>query len=131
MGLHTVIPVISTKLKKLRQILVPGVQINRGSALAHPQLVHCHSRIVHQLNPADYAACSPLEAPNPASRCPDLSEIQAHAPAEFADLGKIIHASVYSFQAVRHRVYKAGRQLVIGLSCIGQCWRGHRHLQLT
>ena len=128
MGLHTVIPVISTKLKKLRQILVPGVQINRGSALAHPQLVHCHSRIVHQLNPADHASGSPLKSPNPASRCPDLSKIQAHASAKFTDLCKVVHTSVNSFQTVGHSVNKTAGKLMVRFSGIGQGWGGHGNL---
>ena len=128
MGLHAVVPVISPKLKELRQILVPGIQINRRSALAHAQLIHCHSRIIHQLNPADYASGCPLKAPDPASRSPDLSEIQAHAPAEFADLGKVVHTSVNSFQTVGHSVNKTAGKLMIRLPGIGQGGSGHGYL---
>ena len=128
MGLHTVIPVISTKLKKLRQILVPGVQINRGSALAHPQLVNGHSRIIDKLDPADHSPCRALKSAYAASRCPDLSKIQAHAATELAHLGKVVHTSVNTFQTVGHCVYKAAGQLVIWFSCIGKGWRGHGDL---
>ena len=127
-GLHPVISVIGAELKKLRQILMPHIQVHGRGALAHPQLVNGHSRIIDKLDPADHSPCRALKSAYAASRCPDLSKIQAHAATELAHLGKVVHTSVNTFQTVGHCVYKAAGQLVIWFSCIGKGWRGHGDL---
>ena len=127
-GLHTVIPVISTKLKKLRQILVPGVQINRGSALRIPSwstaTAVSFTSLIQRITP-------PAAPSNPRILLPvalTFPEIQAHAPAKFTDLCKVVHASVNSFQAIRHSVNKTAGKLMVRFPGIGQGWGGHGNL---
>ena len=124
-SLHPVIPVVGAELEKLRQILVPGVQIHRRGPLAHSQLIHRHRRIVYQAHPADHAAGRPVKAADGAARRPHLTEIEAHAAAELAHLGEVVHTAVNPVQAVRHHVDKAAGKLVKGLSGVGQGGSGH------
>ena len=53
-----VITIVRPKLQKLRQIPMPHVQINRGRALTHSELIHSDCCIVDQLDPSDHPARS-------------------------------------------------------------------------
>ena len=127
-GFHAVVPVVGAKLQKLRQVLVPGVQIYGHSALAHAQLVYRYGGVVHQADPPHHTSGRALKAAYAAARRAHLSEIHAHATAVFAYLCKVVDASVNAFQAVRHRIDEAAGELMIGLARIGQRGRGHRHM---
>ena len=86
MRLHTVVAVIGSQLQKLRQILMPCIQIHCHRALAHPKLIHRHSGIIHQLDPTDHAARRAFKPANTATRGPYLAKIQPHATAKLAHL---------------------------------------------
>ncbi len=107
---------------------MPGVQIDRSRSLSHAQLIHSHSGVVYQLNPADDAACRTFKAADGASGGAYLSKVQPHTAPEFADLGKIIHTAVNSIQAVRHRVNEAAGKLMVRLTRIGEGGSCHSHL---
>lgn len=61
-GFHAVVPVVGAKLQKLRQVLVPGVQIHGHSALAHAQLVYRYGGVVHQADPPHHTSGRALKA---------------------------------------------------------------------
>ena len=81
--LHPVVAVIGTELQKLRDILVPYVQVHGYRTLPHSQLIDGDSGIVCKLYPADDPACRPLKAADGCADCPHLAEVQPHAAAEF------------------------------------------------
>ena len=128
-GLHAVVAVVGTQLKKLRQIPVPDVQIDCHRTLPHPKLIHRHGGIVYEPDPSDHAACRALKAANGAAGGAHLSKVHPHAAAELGDLGKVINRAVNAVQAVGHSIDKAAGKLVIGLAGVGQGGRRHRDLQ--
>ena len=69
-----------------------------------------------------------LEAADGRACRADLAEVEAHAAAPLADLGKRVEAAVDALERVRHRVDEAARELVIGLPGIGERRRRHRDL---
>ena len=128
MRLHAVVAVIRAQLQKLGQILVPGVEVHRRRALAHAELVDGHGRVVDEFNPAYDAARRAVKAAYGAAGGAHLAEVEPHASAELADLGEVVYAAVDALQAVRHGVYEAAGELVVGLARVGERRRGHRDL---
>ena len=126
--LHAVVAVIGAQLQKLRQVLVPGVEVHRRRALAHTELVDGHGRVVDELYPAYDAARRAVKAADGAAGGAHLAEVETHAAAELADLGEVVYAAVDALQAVGHGVYEAAGELVIGLARVGERRRGHRDL---
>ena len=129
MRLHAVVPVVGANLKKLRQILVPYVQIDRDRALPHAELIDRDRRVVCEANPADHAARRTLKAANRAALTAHFAEIETHAAAVFADLREVVDAAVDAREAVRHGVDEAARELVKRLSRVGERRRCHRDLE--
>ena len=126
--LHAVVAVVRAQLQEFRQILVPGIEVNGAGPLAHAKLVDSHGRVVDEADPADDAARRALEATDGRARRADLAEVEPHAAAPLADLGKRVEAAVDALERVRHRVDEAARELVVGLPGIGERRRGHRDL---
>ena len=97
---------------------MPYIQINGNRTLTDPELVHGNGRIICQPDPADYTACCPFKTADGTSARTHFSKIHPHTAAEFADLCKIINASVDPVQTIRHRINKAGGKLVVRFSRI-------------
>ena len=107
---------------------MPGVEVHRRRALAHAELVDGHGRVVDELYPAYDAARRAVEAAYGTAGGAHLAEVEPHSAAELADLGEVVYAAVDTLQAVRHGVYEAAGELVVGLARVGERRRGHRDL---
>ena len=126
--LHAVVAIVGAQLQELWQVLVPGIEVDGAGPLAHAELVDGHSRVIDEADPADDTARRALEAADGRACRADLAEVEAHAAAPLADLGKRVEAAVDAVERVRHRVDEAARELVIRLSRVGECRRRHRDL---
>ena len=127
--LHAVVAVVGAQLQELRQVAVPGVQVDRYGALAHAQLVHGYGGVVDDADPANHAAGHAGEAADGSAGGPDLAKVHAHAAAIFGYLGEVVDAAVDAREAVRHGVDEAAGELVVGLARVGQRGGGHGDLE--
>ena len=127
--LHAVVAVVGAQLQELRQVAMPGVEVDGHRALAHAQLVHRHRRVVDDANPANHAAGCALEPADRSALGANLAQVHTHAAAVLGDLGEVVDASVDAIQAVGHGVDEAARELVEGLAGVGQRGRGHGGLE--
>ena len=116
MRLHAIVAIVGANLQKLRQILVPNVEVDRDRALPHAELIDRDRRVVCETNPADHAARRAFKPADGAAFRAHFSEIEPHAAAVFAHLREVVDAAVNARKAIGHRVDEARRKLVKGLS---------------
>ncbi|MPM57319.1 hypothetical protein SDC9_104141 [bioreactor metagenome] len=129
MRLHAVVAVVCFDLEKLRQVLMPNVEIDRNRALPHAELIDRDGGVVCEANPADHAARRALEPADGAALRAHLAEIEPHTAAIFAHLRKVVDAAVDAGQAVRDGVDKAAGELMKRLSRVGERRGRHGHLE--
>ena len=128
---HAVVTIIRAKLQKIKNILMPYIEIAGYGSGAHAKLIDGHSRVVRQFDPSHNAACRAFIAANVAAIGAYFSEIESHAASEFGDIGKIGDAPINSVERIGDSIDKAARHLVMRFAGIGHRGCSHRHLQFT
>ena len=127
--LHAVVTVVGPQLQELGQVAMPCVEVDRHGALPHAELVDGDGGVVDDADPPNDAAGDPLESAYASACGADVSQVHAHAPAELAHLGEVVHAAVDALQAVGHGVDEAARQLMMRLTGVAHGGRRHRDLE--